>query len=794
MKRHRFTLRYIASWAVLLCLPGMFFSTASGSAAAIGDTLTGAVYGTVVTTVSRQPLRGASVRLAGTGRAVETDSSGAFHLNDLRSGTYDIQVTHVGYDTGAASAVIDQSRRVARVDFALKPSAIPLKEITVSPGRFTIMETTPAVRQTLSRRDIETIPQFGEDIYRAVTRLPGIGSNEFSARFTVRGGEHDQVLVLLDGLELYEPFHLKDVDGGALSIIDVAAIDGIDLTTGGFPAEYGNRMSGVFDIRTKQVAADSRRASFGLSMTSARALSEGAFASNRGSWLLSLRRGYVDLITSLTEEYRDISPGYYDLLSKVTYRAGSHHMLSGHFLHAHDDLDYRHENDIATTAYGSTYGWWRLQSLITRSMTAETIWSIGSLRHARRGTGYSEETNLYQYDVDDTREFDFVGLKQQFTWMPNEIAMLTLGGDMRRENTRYEYASTQRNRHIGSSGNYYYSRDYFALDHTPSGHSISGWLSGRVRSFDAITVEAGLRYDHVSYTGDRLLSPRTGVVIMLSENTAFRAGWGKYYQSQRMYELKIADGDETFYPAQLADQYVVGLEQNLGRGVELRLEGYYKKLTRLRPDYRNWLYPLQVFPEAHLDRVAIDREGGVAKGMEVYFKRDTGGRFVWWLSYALAQSREYVRGYDYEGVRTDVGENLPGAHDQRHTVYVDIGYRPAPAWQFNVAWQYHTGWPYSEGEIVYNGGHYYLTTGRLNNRRYPDYHRLDIRVNRTVNTSHGRLAFFVEVINLYDRENIRTYEYEFVENGDQSGYSLDRTEWHWFGIMPSVGLSWQVDW
>lgn len=175
----------------------------------------------------------------------------------------------------------------------LTPKPILLKEITVTPGQFSIMGETPTVRQTLTQQDFQTV-KFGEDIYRAITRLPGISASDFSAKFTVRGGENKEILVLMDGQELYEPFHLKDIEGGALSIIDVEAVRGIDLLTGGFPAEYGNRMSGVFNIRTTRPSEGMKRTSLGISLMNARFMSEGTFDSNRGSWLFSVRRGYLD--------------------------------------------------------------------------------------------------------------------------------------------------------------------------------------------------------------------------------------------------------------------------------------------------------------------------------------------------------------------------------------------------------------------------------------------------------------------------------------------------------------------
>src|SRR5690606_25915151 len=145
----------------------------------------------------------------------------------------------------------------------------------------------PVVTQTLSRSDIQALPQLGEDIYRAARRLPGLAGNDYSSQINVRGGLPDELLVELDGMELYEPFHMKDIGGGALSVLDAEAIGGIDMMTGAFPAEYGDRMSGVFSIASATPAR--QRTSVGISFMNMRFLSEGRFAEGNGEWLVLAR-------------------------------------------------------------------------------------------------------------------------------------------------------------------------------------------------------------------------------------------------------------------------------------------------------------------------------------------------------------------------------------------------------------------------------------------------------------------------------------------------------------------------
>ena len=177
------------------------------------------------------------------------------------------------------------------------PESIFLGEVVVTPSHFKILEDEPETRQFLSRTEVEQMPHLADDLYRAVKRLPGTAGGDFSAQFNVRGGEQEELLVLLDGVELYEPFHLKDFQS-VFSVIDSAAVGGVDLLTGGFPVQYGDRMSGVMDI---SVATPSEPVSTTLAISTMNAgvFSAGLFDEGEGSWLVSARAWYPDFLPNL---------------------------------------------------------------------------------------------------------------------------------------------------------------------------------------------------------------------------------------------------------------------------------------------------------------------------------------------------------------------------------------------------------------------------------------------------------------------------------------------------------------
>ena len=255
------------------------------------------ITGQVIDGETGEALPGANISVLGKRLGASSGPDGRFTIDDVPIGIHSLQFSYVGF--GSTLEEIDTNEDlVPNLTVSLMPEAFELKSVVVTPGQFSIMGSGPSVRQTLTRRDLEAVP-FGEDVYRAISRLPGISSSDYSAKFSVRGGKNEEVLVLVDGLELYEPFHLKDIEGGAISIIDVAAVEGIDLLTGGFTAEYGDRTSGVFNVRSTRPQVGEKRTSLGLSFMNARIMSEGTFNQERGAWLVSARRGYLDLIMDL---------------------------------------------------------------------------------------------------------------------------------------------------------------------------------------------------------------------------------------------------------------------------------------------------------------------------------------------------------------------------------------------------------------------------------------------------------------------------------------------------------------
>jgi len=674
---------------------------------------------------------------------------------------------------------------------------VALDEINVTAG-YSINRDEPTPTVALTSAEILELPHFGDDVFRALPLLPGVSGNDVSAQFNVRGGLYRENLQRIDGQEIFEPYHLKDFQG-VFSIVDPDTLGGVDLINGGFPAEYGDRMSGVLDMTTKR--PDARRFDLGISLTMARASAAGRLANGKGAWMTSLRRGYLDLILGLVgedeeEEREGSGPTYWDLFGKLDYELGPSQSVALQVLAADDRLDEREreiedgfpEREESDTGYGNAYLWGRHLGIVGSQAFVESAVSLGRVDRDRHA---SEESFNREFEIQDVRKMDVFGLRQDWSWQPSDRHLVKWGFDARSYDVDYDYF----NRRLfldeigtppGSSGN-----GTTRFDRSFSDEQYAFYAADRVRISDPLALEVGVRWDRQGLTEENQISPRLNAVYDVGDAGALRASWGYFYQSQRPHELQVEDGETRFFPAERAEHRLVGWERSFrvaGRRLDLRVDAYQREITDPRPRYENIFDAFTPNPEATNDRILIAPESASAEGIELFLSRRSAGRFAWWVGYALSEVTDRIDGRD-----------VPRSIDQTHALTIDLNWRPGDEWNFNFAWLYHSGWPTTAVSAVAvtdpDGSPTIVPViGPLYGERLGDYHRLDMRASREFRFRSGNtLEFFVDVQNLYGRENPAGFEvddrrFTLLDNGEVE--YLPKEE-NYLGFLPSFGLRWR---
>ncbi len=672
------------------------------------------------------------------------------------------------------SLLIVRDERPQRESAPPREMPIALEEIVVTPSRFTILREEAESRQFLSRAEVQRVPHLSDDLFRAIGRIPGTTSADVSARFNLRGGEEDEVLVLVDGAEIYDPFHVRDLYR-AFSTIDAEAVGSVDVLSGGYPAEYGGRMSGVVDIST--LAPTETKHEIGVSLLNTRLLSQGTFGQSRGAWLFSLRRGYLREVLTLIDDASDINPRYYDLLAKVQWTVGERTVISGHMMASRDRLTLHDgPGTDANAAYDDRYAWLNLRRSWTDALFTQSVLSWGSIVRDRDGT-FANEFDPQRGQLVDHHQSTFVTLKNDATLRLTPRNLLKFGLTAKQVRARFDVEGSSvipfAIFELGAP-----PREVQRSVHVrPGGNALDLYVADRYRVNDAVVVEAGVRAGSESYTPDGVhVSPRLNVAWALAPRTHVRAAWGLFHQPQAIHELQVEDGITDYQPAQRSEHRVVGIEHSFGNGFDARLELYDKALTHLRPRYQNLFDRLLLFPELRADRIRIAPESGHARGAELLVRSDAAQPLSGWVSYTFARVNDTIG-----------GREVPRDWDQQHATTFSVNYRRGAKWNFNVAGTWHSGWPTTPVLARVEGTQLVSQLGPRASTRLPDYQRLDLRASRTA----GAFSFFIELFNILGHHNVtRVNTFEFTQDQNGAVIAVPMTE-SVIGILPSFGVTWR---
>jgi outer membrane receptor protein involved in Fe transport len=657
-------------------------------------------------------------------------------------------------------------------------SEASVEEIVVHASRYRLTADLASSEAVLTHENITTMPRLGDETLRAVQRLPGFATNGFSSLGSVRGGEPNEAAIVLDGLRLYEPFHLKNFLS-PISVLDSRIVDSMEVYSGGFPVIHGERMSAI--IEASSVAPPpTRYYEAGLSLFHANALASTPFADGRGRALVSGRRSNASELAQFSEEEIG-KPAYFDAFGKVEYEASDATRLSFNMLAAGDRITAFKDSgrEEARAEYRNVYSWGTLDHDWSDGSSTRVILSYTDVNNERAGEVNDPGRRVGQ--VRDIRNFHVIGLRAD-----HRFDLLGLdhraGFEVRRLWGRYDYASD-----VTFGGGFPFpDSPGLQLQRTaqpkPDGFESAMWWDARFALGNRWTLLAGLRLDTQTYdhSGDaEQIAPRVNLLYDLSATTRLRASWGRFFQAQGINELQVEDGIERFHPAQHADHLILSLDQQLAMGLDLRIEAYRKNYRDLYPRFENLFSPLALLPETQLDRVMVDPDTARAEGVEAMLRWESQGPWRAWLAYAWSQTRDRIDGRD-----------VPRRWDQKHAVSLGVTWASGP-WTATVTNNYHTGWPTTRLSLVTTpAGEQQFVIGERNADRVDYYNSLDLRVTRTFLLPRGALDVFVEATNALSRENPCCIEYSITRNEDGSAELAESGD-KWLPLVPSIGVLWR---
>ncbi|MCY4554056.1 MAG: TonB-dependent receptor [Candidatus Poribacteria bacterium] len=637
---------------------------------------------------------------------------------------------------------------------------VELEKIVVTPGRFTIYDGTSA-RISLSQKEIERFPLIDNDVMRAGHVFPGVVSSDYSARFSVRGGEKDDISVRLDGMELYNPYHLQDF-GGAVSLIGLELVQNTQLLIGGFPAEYGEKMSGVFDLKTRSPNTEQFAANFGVDLINATATLEGPL-SEKGGWLLSARRGYIDLILALMDIDEDYKPQYADVYGKFTYQVTQVDTVTLNGLYGWDknrirlddvdnNLDSQYDNATTWAKWRHTFGNSRWTDIFVFAGTS------------------SQDRTTGKADIDD-RDFRFFGTKAEFTTNLFDKHTFHSGVKWQWLTADYQYDVQER-----QAGVNIYKPIFVDVD--DNGGEFSAFLQDEWQLHPKLALNVGGRYVYQQYRKEGIqryeIGPRVALAIKPTNNLVLRGAWGIYHQPVGLVGIPVEDGIATVGRAEQAVHYIIGAEYTPTDNFLVRVEGYYNTFDNLVGRHREFGRQNQIFEAP---------QSGDAKGFDVFMTHTVSNRLAWTLGYAYGIAEEIAG-----------GTTIFRQHDRRHAFAVSSNYQFAPTWHLYLSWRFHTGEPrtpliHTEVQLPDGSITCDRQFGDTHSARMPAYHSLDFRITKRSPYRRWELSWYFQILNLYNHRNLDQYAFSEVLNEETGAIECAIEEEPLFPIVPTLGVT-----
>lgn len=731
------------------------------------QTSTYTISGTITDEASGEALIGATVYDYISGKGTTANNYGFYSLT-LPSDSVRIRYSYVGFQNQTQEFLHNANRAVS-----IEMSGLTELEGVEILGtqENELIERTQMSTIDISMDKVRDLPVLlGErDIIKTIQLLPGVQSgSEGSSGLYVRGGGPDQNLILIDGVPVYNATHLF----GFFSVFNTDAINSVKLIKGGFPAEYGGRLSSVVDIRMKEGNSKKIHGEGGIGLIASRLTLEGPIVKDKTSFMISGRRTYIDVLTRpLIRAQGDVDAGYYfyDLNAKLNHKFSerSRLYLSGYFgkdrFYVKDSYAYggggnsQEDNFEARLQWGNGIGALRWNYIFSPRLFSNTTVTYSNYDF----NIFNESDSEYEENGNTVKNFarieylsgiqDWSG-KMDFNYLPNPDHYVKFGGGYTYHTfnpgiNRYREKSenTQEDTLYGSSK--IYANEFYA------------YVEDDFKITDRLKLNGGLHFSGFAVEGKTYFSvqPRFSGRYIINERTSVKASYAS--MSQYLHLLTNAGiglPTDLWVPPtadikpQIAHQIAAGAAHQPFKGYEVSLEAYYKKMDNLI-EYKDGASFMGNSADWQ-SKVVMGK--GWSYGAELMIEKKVG-KTTGWIGYTLSWT-------DRQFEELNNGEKFPYRYDRRHDISVAVTHKFNDRVDVGVVWVYGTGNAVTLPTERYRpaeglGGQYhYGDVGYIesrNNYRMRAYHRLDVGVNLHKETRYGSRTWSFGLYNAYSRQN-----------------------------------------
>lgn len=705
---------------------------------------TGLIKGRIIDMETKTPLAGVAVSVAGTENRAVSDEAGAYALAGVPLGYFTLSFEREGFYAETKTDVIVRSGRTTFLNVELLKVRALSEEVRVVADYFPATPAAPVSRTELNSEELRRDAGSAGDISRALYVVPGIVRADDEANdLIVRGGSPAENGFYIDNIFMPNINHFpqQGASGGNVSMLNMDFVENIEAFTGGFGASYGNKLSSVFDITYREGNRERINGQLNLSAIGYGAQVEGPMPGQRGAWMISANRSYLDLIAKFMDSENPAD--YYDLNGKATYDLGGRDKLTLLAIGGSSRTDY--DNDTR-----------ELFSYATAGLNWRHLWGEA---------GYSDTSLAWSFlDGTENDYWEGEGVHEQYDYSNRWLTFRNVNHLRLAAGHRLEFGVEAQNVRF---------RNWDDFDNAVtrlSGTSAGVFATWLAQLFPNVSFSAGARADYVPLSERFHLAPRLSLSWVLTKRLTMNGAYGIYYQQMPLFLIKQDPGNAAL-PDPRARHIVLGFEYLLAKDVQLTLEAYDKRYSGhpMSPDYPYWFVIDDVNgdEDRFWDYGALVGEGrAYARGVELTLQKKISKKL-----YGLVNLTYYRARY-----RDLMGFWRNRLFDNRFIVCLAGGYKPSRTLEINVRYTLAGNKAFTtvDEEMSIQSGFPYIRLENIMAGHLDNYENFSFRVDKRFSFRGSNIIVFLGALNLFNHKNELYRFWDIYGNQYLSGYMWER--------------------
>lgn len=736
------------------------------------QTITQTIRGNVVDKISQSPLPGVIITLLNSSpiKGCSTDTDGNFKLSEVVIGKQSLRISFLGYKELVLQNLVVNSGKELVITVQLEEDIKAIQEIVVSAK----VEKNKALNpmSTVSTRtfSVEETQKFAaavNDPARMATSFAGVtqgpdGNNHIS----IRGNSPNGLLWRMEGVEIPNPNHFSSVgtSGGGISILSSQLLGNSDFSTGAFAAEYGNALSGVFDLKLRKGNNEKREYTFQLGLLGVDAASEGPIkAGYEGSYLVNYRYSTLNLLSKIGVPIDDGSTNFQDLsfnVSLPTKKAGNFSVFG------FGGLSYQRTNAKKDTAKWSEDSFTQYNSNFYSNTGAVGITHtklFNNQSYLKTILAFSGSQNASKYDK---LQEDFVNLttEQEEKYFQNKI---TLSSSYTKKiniksNVRTGIIVNQLGYNLALKDKQDTTQLTTRIHVKGATQTLQAFFQWNYKLNNQLTTNLGLHYNHLLLNNSNSIEPRASLKYDVNAHQNITLGYGLHSQLQPIgvyFAQSQSDDGKILTPNKnlslsKAHHIVMGYDVNINSFSHIKAEIYYQHLFSL-PISKDTssTYSIVNTTDGYTTAELVNNGLGKNYGLELTYERFLYKNLYYLLSASLYDSKYKAADGDWYDTRFNTNYTFSFTGGKEWTLSEK---RKSRVIGFNLKALYVGGFRYTPIDLnaSINIGETVVDDNKTFQEKNPDYYRLDIRISVKRNYKKLTSTVALDIQNTTNRKNV----------------------------------------